>query len=174
MFDLARIAEVVLGALFLWAAVAKLVRFSAWTSAVASYGLPDRIRPVVLVVVPLAEVSTAALLVAGSGKLGAAMSITLLSAFSLAVLRGRSVVGARLPCGCFGRSGERDYRALLLRNAALGVIAGVVLLAPGGASSYVISVTASDLLPLSLTALGAAVLLWLVAEIARPLRGRDR
>ncbi len=171
--DLARAAELALGALFAWAATAKLVNFPSWNEAVASYGLPSAARTASAFGVPLAEISTSLLLLAGAGKLGAALSLTLLSLFSVAILRARTVAGTSLPCGCFGKSAQRDYRAMLARNGLLAALAALVLLNPDRVGDRA-APDLSQVLPVALTTLGIVLTIWLLAQLAGPLRPRRR
>jgi hypothetical protein len=126
------LSALVLGIALGWAALAKVARPRVWAAALNGYRLPHGVRTVALVVVPAAEGLAAVLLVLGGDatRAGAALGVALLAGFSLAVLRARRLHGRRLPCGCFGRSGDRDYRLMLVRNSALGVVAAAVLVLP--------------------------------------------
>jgi hypothetical protein len=81
----------------------------------------------------------------------------MLLAFSFAIVRARARLGDRLPCACFGRERSRDYRLLLLRNAGLAMVAGMV-----AAGAPVVDVSAirapegSEWLPATLSLTGAA------------------
>jgi hypothetical protein len=158
---------------FLWAALAKASRPSAWRAALAGYRLPAGLLVPALVGVPVAEILVGVLLVAGglATKAGAALGVALLASFSLAVLRARRSGGDRLPCGCFGGSGSRDYRLMLVRNASLGAIAGVLLLVPRVARYELDAPRPSDAVPALLAALGIAAIAWLVVAFARPGKG---
>lgn len=154
---------------FFWAAVAKASRPSAWRNALIGYQLPHSIVMPALVLVPVAEIVAGVLLSAGgvASKAGAALSVALLAAFSLAVLRARRIRGDRLPCGCFGGSGSRDFRLMLVRNAALGAVAAAILLVPAVARYELETPDAAQMLPALLVALGAVLIAWLVATLAR-------
>ncbi len=167
------VAALVLAVAFGWAALAKVARLQAWRRTLAGYRLPEALERAVLGVVPLAEGTAAVLLVAGDDvtRSGAALVVALLSAFSLAVLRARRIQGDRLPCGCFGGSGRRDYRLMLARNALLGGLAAAVLLVPRVASFELEAPDASQVLPAALAALGLALVSWLVLA-ARKGAGR--
>lgn len=155
---------------FFWAATAKASRPSAWRNALLGYRLPPVVLVPAFVGVPLAEIAAGVLLSAGgvASRAGAALSVALLSAFSIAVLRARSLRGERLPCGCFGGSGSRDYRLMLVRNAALGVVAGLVLLVPAVARYEMEAPRASQAVPAALVALGLGLVAWLGLTLARP------
>jgi hypothetical protein len=120
----------VLAAVFSWAAVAKLIDREAWTQAVSAFGLGSLEGPAAIGV-PLLEAGVAGLVVAGSPVAGAALSLGLLAAFTVAIFRARARVGDRVPCGCFGRTARRDVRLVLFRNAALAALAALVVAAPG-------------------------------------------
>lgn len=154
---------------FFWAAIAKASRPSAWRAALGGYRLPQRVVVPALVLVPVIELLTAILLSAGgaASKAGAALSVALLGAFSLAVLRARAVRGDRLPCGCFGGSGSRDYRLMLVRNAFLGAVAAAILLVRPVAEYELESPPPSQLLPALLVGLGVVLIAWLVMTFAR-------
>lgn len=154
---------------FFWAAIAKASRPSVWRSALVGYRLPAGTTTPALVLVPVAEIVAAVLLSAGGNatKAGAALSVALLGSFSLAVLRARRLQGDRLPCGCFGGSGSRDYRLMLVRNALLGSVAGAILLVPAVARYELEAPSAEQLLPALLVALGVVLIAWLVATVTR-------
>lgn len=154
---------------FAWAAVAKVSRFSSWRGALAGYRLPGSLVGPALVLVPLFELVVAVLLVGGGDvtRAGAALSVALLAGFSLAVLRARRLQGDRLPCGCFGGSGSRDYRLMLVRNALLGAVAAAILLFRGIADYAVAAPESSQVVPALLVALGVALIAWLVVSVTR-------
>lgn len=154
---------------FFWAAIAKASRPSAWRSALLGYRLPGATAMPALVLVPVLEIVTAVLLSAGgnASKAGAALSVALLGAFSLAVLRARRIQGDRLPCGCFGGSGSRDYRLMLVRNAVLGVVAAAILLVPAVARYELQTPAAEQMLPALLVALGIVLIAWLVTTMTK-------
>jgi hypothetical protein len=154
---------------FFWAAIAKASRPSAWRNALLGYRLPKGVVTPALVLVPVLEIVAGVLLSSGgdASKAGAALSVALLAAFSLAVLRARSLQGDRLPCGCFGGSGGRDYRLMLVRNAVLGSVAALVLLVPRVASYEIDRLPASDVLPAVMVAVGVLLIAWLVATAGK-------
>lgn len=157
------VIELVLVLTFGWAVVAKLVHWGSWTQSLVAYGFPERTRPAVALLVPVAELVVAILVLAGPIRVGLAATLLLVSAFSLGILRARSLQGDQLPCGCFGGTESRDYRLLLVRNAFLGALAGIALV--GGASESVVSLaevpSSSELLPALLVTAGVALVSWL-------------
>lgn len=154
---------------FFWAAVAKASRPSAWRTALLGYRLPRGAVTPVLVGVPVAEVLAGFLLAAGGAatKAGAALSVALLAAFSGAVLRARRLQGDRLPCGCFGGAGTRDYRLMLVRNAFLGAVAAAVLLVPRIARFELDAPSSGQVVPALLVAAGAGLIAWLAVSVTR-------
>ena len=154
---------------FFWAAIAKASRPSGWRSALLGYRLPRGTVTPALVLVPVAEIAAGVLLSVGgvSSKAGAALAVSLLGAFSLAVLRARRLQGDRLPCGCFGGSRSRDYRLMLVRNGFLGLVAAAILLVPRVARYELEAPPASQLLPAVLVGLGVVLIAWLVTTVSK-------
>ena len=173
--SLAYLAALSLAALFAWAAAAKALWVAGWRAAVGGFGLGRHAEPIALVGVPVVELGIAIVILWASARAGAALSLALLTAFSAAVLRARSMRGDRLPCGCFGRATERDYRAMLARNAIGGGLAAIVLLA--GARDGILEAagrpSGPELLPAALTGLGAALTAFTLRG-AGALRGDGR
>ena len=154
---------------FVWAAVAKASRPSAWRVALGGYRLPGPLLVPALVGVPAAEILAGFLLAAGgvATRAGAALCVGLLAAFSLAVLRARRLQGDRLPCGCFGGNGSRDYRLMLVRNAFLGGVAAAVLLVPRLADYELEAPSSSQVVPALLVVVGVALIAWLAVSVTR-------
>lgn len=164
-----RLGAACLAVTFAWAAGYKIVRFARWRSALEPYGLPRPLRSISAVSVPLAEGSVVALLLTGNVRAGAALAVGLLGLFSAALLRARALQGDRLPCGCFGRTQERDYRVLLLRNALLTLTCAIVLLFAAGADASV-DVGAGDLAPVTLVVAGIGLIGWMATQAATAMR----
>jgi hypothetical protein len=125
----ATLSTLVLAATFAWASIAKLMAWRRWRSTLRRYGLGRAQEHAAAVGVPAAEALVVALFLAVSARAAAALALALMSAFSLAVVRARALQGDELPCGCFGRAAKRDYREILVRNALLGALAAVALVA---------------------------------------------
>jgi hypothetical protein len=157
-----RVAAALLGVTFAWAALAKLVAWRNWGDALRAYDLPGASVAVARPVVPVLEGAVTALVIAGRTHAAGALTIVLLSSFSGALLHAHSRHGDRLPCGCFGRATTRDYRLMLWRNAALGVLAAVLLVAPGDVSIVddVSLPRGSDLVPAVLVLVGVVLCVW--------------
>lgn len=170
----ARIASILLALAFSWAGVAKLLAYQQWQKALAGYGMPQAVRNVTAPVVPLVELAIAVALLFVSPRLGAIAAVAALAAFSLAIMRARALQGDRLPCGCFGGSSERNYQTMVARNALLGALATIVLLARiDTAIGFPPAPTAHDVLPVALAIVGTALVLWTGLHAASALRRRE-
>ncbi|MDQ3957273.1 MAG: hypothetical protein M3273_03005 [Actinomycetota bacterium] len=150
---------------FGWAALAKAFRPSAWRRALRGYRLPGPVETIAAWAVPAAEALVAGLLIGGPARAGGALAVALLSAFSIAILRARRLGGGKLPCGCFGGAGSRDYRLMLVRNALLGGLAGAALLLPEETLRPLDAPEGVDLLPAVLAFLGIVLIVWLLVQV---------
>lgn len=169
-----RLAAALLGAVFAWSALAKPLNFYDWRAALARYAIPEPITKIALIGVPVIELAVPILLITGATLAAAALCLTLLSAFSLAILRARRAAGDKLPCGCFGKLKKRDYRVTLIRNALLGFTAAVVLV--GGKEFALFDgfrlPQGSEFLAAALLLGGLAMCAWLV-KVAGSSLGRE-
>lgn len=174
MVALARVAAIVLAATFAWAAAAKLFNFNEWKSSLAGFGIRSG-SGVIAFVVPVLELAAAGLLVLVDRRAGAALSLALVALFSIALVRARSLRGSRLPCGCFGRTKQRDFRILLARNTVLTILAAVVLVAGSRPWTTAAAVPRPrDVLPAALVTAGLALLTWMVLQARAALaKGRQ-
>lgn len=170
--------SIALALVFAWAGVAKVLRFADWTSALVAYRLTGPLRATAAVAVPAAEFGVVALVMAGATRAAAALTVALIAAFSLALVRARaSGEGAedgRLPCGCFGKVKARDYRLMLLRNALIGALAAALLLS-GRNAPFLEGISApegGELLPALLGLAGVLLGGWLIYESVASLKGR--
>jgi hypothetical protein len=164
---IARVATLLLAVTFAWASIAKLLRWTRWRDAVARYRLGGAALTTEFAV-PAVEAGVAALLLWGDARVGAAASLSLVSIFSLAVLRARAQEGDSLPCGCFGGATERDYRHMLVRNASIAALAALVLAQPPDLQSP----STEEALPAALTLLGACGIAWLAHHASASLLRR--
>jgi hypothetical protein len=173
---LAQLCAAMLAAVFGWAAVAKALRVSSWLRALRRYSLSPLVRNLAAPAVPAAEAVVAALMIGGRLQAGASLALGLVAAFSLLLARLGATGERRVPCGCFGRVGERSLRLLLARNAALAALAAVVLVArPRGWPSWALRAPAgAELVPVALIVLGVALSAWTGLRAAEALRGRGR
>jgi hypothetical protein len=161
-----------LALVFAWAAAAKLIRFGSWRSELDGYALPHSLRKIVLGGVPLIEGAIVALVIAGELPPAGALCIAAVSAFSLAILRRRSVQGDRFPCACFGRSTTRDYRIMLIRNLLVAVTGAVVMLGGAGVSVFdgLRAPGSAEVLPAILVVAGVILITWILVQASTSLR----
>ena len=170
-----RIAGSLLSASFAWAAVAKLANRRAWSRALEGYGLGRSTQAMAFWGVPLAEAAIVVVMLAFSARAAAALTVALLASFSLALLRAKEIRGDRLPCGCFGKATDRDYRLMLLRNAGLGVMAAVVLLSGPEEGLLVAAATpeAGEFAPAALALAGVLLAWWTVSQTMSAWRKKE-
>ena len=175
--DPSALPAVILAAVFAWAAAAKIIRPGAWRRAVNAHALPPAVGGAAIVLVPLAEAAVTVLVLTASVHLAAGLALVLLSGFSVELLRLRSRLGDRAPCGCFGSSRTRSIRLLLTRNAILAVVAAAALAGPDRLAG-IRAPDGGEVLPLALGAAGAVMAAVLTRRAvvllreARPLVGR--
>ena len=136
------------------AGVAKLFDMPGSRQAVKDFGVPERLAPLVGVLLPLAELATSvALLIQPWARWGGVAALALFLAFSAgianAIRRGKDV-----DCGCFGRvySEVAGTRALA-RNLVLAALATVLVIhGPGPAiDEWVADRTAAELVAIAAT-----------------------
>lgn len=160
------IAALGLAVVFAAAGAAKLADLGGSREAVVAFGVPARIAGPIGVLLPAAELATAALLVAGAAGIdglltaGALAAATLLVAFcagiAISLLRGRAP-----DCHCFGQLHSSPVSGrTLARN---GVLLGVAVFAASGGDPLAGALTAA-------VALGSAAL----AGLRAPARNAER
>lgn len=167
---LAGAAAWILTVTFGWAVVAKFARGKAWPSAVTRFGFDGAIAQVIVFAVPIAEAAVVVAFVGGLSHVGGSLTLALVAAFSAAIVRGRLRQGDRLPCGCFGKTHERDYRLLLARNSMLALLAVAVLLGPPSMSLEVPD--GAEIVPLVLVVVGTLLIAWMGIQTFTSLRRR--
>jgi uncharacterized membrane protein YphA (DoxX/SURF4 family) len=121
---LARLAAIGLGAVFVVAAVTKMVAGGSWVAQARDLGAPTPMA----VVLPGVELVVGALLIAGvASPVPAIVAAVLLVVFSIGI--GRQLVdGRHPPCACFGSWSRRPLgEGHLVRNAGLFLVALVAL-----------------------------------------------
>ncbi len=118
----ARIASLLLGAVFVLAGTAKLVAGSTWIAQARQMGAPQPVATVV----PGVELLLGAALITGLFMpVPALAAIGLLVVFSVTIAR-QLVDGRHPPCACFGTWSTRPLgEGHLVRNAALILVAVV-------------------------------------------------
>lgn len=124
------VARLALAVVFAVAAIGKLRDLDGTRRAVVDLGIPNRHAGGVTALLPLAELTAAvALLVPlwSIQKAGVVLALVLLAGFSVAIAR--TLAAGRHPaCHCFGARSTAPLGAdSLVRNAALAVLALVVL-----------------------------------------------
>lgn len=167
-----RVAAGLLAFVFAWAAAIKIIRFRSWRSELDGYALPRSLRRIALGAVPLVEGAVVVLVLVGELPPAGALCIAAVSAFSLAILRRRSVEGDRFPCACFGRSTTRDYRVMLTRNLLVAVAGAIVMLGGSGVSVFdgLRAPRSGELLPALLVVAGVTLITWMVVQASSSLR----
>lgn len=157
MEPLALVARIVLAAVLSAAGIAKLLDRSGSVAAVRGFGAPDRLAAAAGTLLPVAELTCAALLVIRpSAAPGAIAATVLLLAISAAISR-LIAAGQAPPCHCFGAvHSEPVGRATLLRSLALTVLAVIVAVQGPGSRIEVGGVGLEPLSPL-LAAAGAVI-----------------
>jgi hypothetical protein len=124
---LGSIAQIAVGVLLLWAAVAKVLRLRDLPDWLAAYGLPARAATPAAAALVLAEATVGFLVVAGlRGGTLAALALGVLFVAALAQARLRGV--KKLRCGCFG-GGVQRTSVLLLRAVGFTGLAAVAAFA---------------------------------------------
>jgi hypothetical protein len=168
-----RFSSALLAVVFTWSAVAKLLQWGRWRHVLGRYRPSGWVRLIALPAVPALELAVVLALLAGMTRSAGALTLALLAGFSLAVLRLRSIEGDRLPCGCFGKTTERDYRLVLLRNSFLAILAAVVVAAPAETPLLegFAAPDGSELLPLILVVVGMGAAGWAAWSVNRSFRG---
>ena len=171
----ARFAAFVLAATFAWAALAKISRFSGWREALRAYRLPAPVEPPALILVPATEAAIALLFIARLTDVAAVASVVLLATFSVVLYRTAQRSGSRLPCGCFGRTRERDVRVALARNAMLVVSAAWLLGRGESFAPWPPAPQGEEWFAAGLAALAAGLAVWVVTTFAgAAAQGRPR
>ena len=161
-------ARILLAAVFVVAAVAKLVDLEGTRRAVRDFGAPERLAGLLAPALVLAELAVAGLLIPGStAVVGAAGALALLLLFVVAIAT--NLARGRAPdCHCFGSLHSAPAGpATLARNGALAALAGFVLAgslaeSPAGAFDWVGELTGTEALALGL---GVALAVFVVAGV---------
>jgi len=115
------IAVACIATLLAHAALAKLGDLALFRQHLAAYGVPERMAPLAMGLLPLAEMGAAVLLLTPWRTTGAALAVALLLLYAAAMAWHRAR-GRRLDCGCGGEPLPLSW-ALVLRNLALAALA---------------------------------------------------
>jgi hypothetical protein len=167
------VPALILAVAFGWAAAGKVLRPAGWRATVDRHELPPALRTAGVALVPAAETTVPVLIVAGWIHIAAALSLGLLLVFTVAILRLRSRIGDRVPCGCFGRSRTRSVRILVARNLGLAVVAAAALTGPNRFAGFR-PPTATELIPAGLAAVGVVAIALLLARATAMFREARR
>ena len=166
-------ARVLLSAVFLLAAGAKLLDPKGTRRAATELGVPEWLAATVAALLPLTELVVAVVLLpVRSASWGAFAALTLLLFFT-AIIGVNLLLGRRPPCRCFGSTDTRPIGWMtLMRNGMLLALAGFVVWAgPGPGIVTIISQAArSEVVRLSVViGLVAAVVVqgWLILHLIR-------
>ena len=127
------VSRLLVGAIFMWAAIPKLMDPQAFAESIANYHLlPTTMVPWVAVITPILEFITALGLILGVVPRASALTIAgMLVVFSIAIAQAITR-GIDIDCGCFGSTVQSEVSWLsLVRNAALLVGTLIVLSAQG-------------------------------------------
>jgi peroxiredoxin len=163
-------SRLLLAGVFLLAAATKLADRRGSRAAMVGFGVPDRLAPMLAVGLPVAELAVAvALMPAATARWGAVGALGLLVAFVAGI--GVSLARGRAPdCHCFGQLHSAPAGpATLARNAALALVAGVVVWG-GRTSPSLLEMTAGEAGALALAAVAAVALVvleWRRRTVAR-------
>lgn len=137
MITVVLLARILLAAVFVVSAVAKLRDRPGSRAAVVGFGVPAGLVAPVSAGLPFVELACAALLVAADpaatvGALGALLVLTVFTAAIVVNLRR----GNRVDCHCFGQLGAASIGwSTVARNAGLLVLAGLALAGAGSLGS---------------------------------------
>ena len=156
-----------LAAVFIVAAIGKLLDLEGSRRALVEFGVPARAARLGGVVLPLAELAVAiALLFVPTASWGAVGALLLLLAFSAGVVRAMSR-GEAPDCHCFGQiHSEPAGRSTLIRNAVLAAAAVLVVVAgPGPSLDGAVASLHGAQIALVATSVLAAVLAVAVAQL---------
>jgi thiol-disulfide isomerase/thioredoxin/uncharacterized membrane protein YphA (DoxX/SURF4 family) len=169
-------ARVFLAVVFVTAAVAKLLDRHGSRHALANFGVPERALPVAALLLPLAELATAAALVPRpSARWGALAALVVLGVF-IAGIANAMRRGQAPDCHCFGQLHSAPAGpATLARNSALAVLAAIAVWeGPGPAiDDWAAARTAAELAAVGAGA-AAAVLAALALRLWLDNRGLRR
>jgi uncharacterized membrane protein YphA (DoxX/SURF4 family) len=168
-------AAAALASVFAWAAVSKVAGWRRWMRALTAYGLPPALERTAAWATPVGEAFVPALVAAGLPRVAALWSASMLTGFSLTLVRARRRMGGRVPCGCLGGRDTVDVNAALVRNLVLILIAAVVSARASDAPAIAWPGMPGmgDVLPLTLT-FGAIATAALVAWRASEWLARGR
>ena len=156
--------RIVLAAVLLWAAAAKLRDMPRFAAVVAEHGVAERLRRPVAWAVVATEAALGVLVLIGPTARAAglaAWALGLVFAASLVRLRLRGT--RRAGCGCFGRARERPVGLLAARALGLAALGGLVA---SGVGADVPAPSGDAVVVAALIALGLVVAILVVLVLA--------
>ncbi len=170
------IARLILVVIFGVAGAAKLADRPGARRALAGFGIPEALTPLLVLGLPLAEIIVAlALLPLATAWWGAIGAATLLLIFLIGI--GVNLVRGTSPdCHCFGQlHSEPVSWSVFVRNAVLAAIAGFILLqgkdTPGlSAVDWMQDLRAGEAVSLCLSAVAAALLIPIFVMLRKALK----
>jgi thiol-disulfide isomerase/thioredoxin len=166
-------ARVVLSAVFVVAAGAKLLDRKSTRRSVTEFGAPERLAATVAVLLPLTELAVAVLLLRVDSAAWGGFAASILLLVFTAMIGVNLLLGRRPPCRCFGSADTRPIGwRTLVRNGVLLAVAGFVVWAGPGPSIVALTTVGahSEVVRLSVvTFLVAAVAVqgWLILHVIR-------
>ena len=166
-----RAAAATLAVAFAWASASKLAGWARWRRTLSAHVLPRSVERLAAWAVPAAESLVPIFTILGRERTAAAVALTSLVVFSLALVRLAVRDGVRVACGCFGRASV-DVRVALVRNLALSAI-GVVAWSLAVPDPSLTLPDPGDMLPALLVA-GTAAVAAITAWRAASWLGRGR
>lgn len=166
------VARALLVLVFAVAGLAKLADRAGSRVALEGFGVPGRIARPGAVILPIAELATAALLVPSStARIGAVLASVLLVGFGAGI--GRALARGQAPdCHCFGQLHSRPAGSeTLARNGALLVVGLLLVVDPGPSLNAWASASSGDRIAAAAFALVTIVLAYAYASLAAEMRG---
>ncbi|WP_067825882.1 MauE/DoxX family redox-associated membrane protein [Nocardia inohanensis] len=164
--------RLLLAAVFGLSASGKFADLPGTRKSVGEFGVPIRLVPTVAWALPVAEAATAAgLLIPWAAIAAAALGLSLLLVFTVAVIR-LLRAGKHPACSCFGAAGTAPIGwATILRNAALIAVAALALAGAVVRPRVPLGLPADHVLISAVAAVFAVTLIRLGGEL-RALRRR--
>jgi len=130
--SLVLVARILLGVVFLWAAVEKIVDPGSFARAIANYRLlPAEAVNLFAVVIPWVELLCGALLLFGRWVRTSSLLVSGLLMLFLVAVGASMARGLDIQCGCFGAGSDRQVGLRLLVEDALYLVLALFLLLRG-------------------------------------------
>jgi putative oxidoreductase len=131
------LCRLILGSIFLYASIEKIIDPQEFAIAIYNYQLlPDWAINLLAVMLPWLEVLVAACLIAGIYTRGAALLASLLFLVFAVALTISLARGLDISCGCFGKSSNNVTFLYLLRDMTLLIMSAYVLCCDRGCNYF--------------------------------------